>query len=76
VDTLKIDRSFIRHLDTNGYFSRPLPAEDCRELLLELAQRASLTDTLRLRIMRPGDAQPRPDDPNMAQSTEAIACGS
>jgi EAL domain-containing protein (putative c-di-GMP-specific phosphodiesterase class I) len=95
VDTLKIDRSFIRQLDTNGsdeaivaailalarslglevvaegvetpgqlqilahhgcevaqgfYFSRPLPADKCRELLLDVAQRSSLTDTLRLRI--------------------------
>jgi len=103
VDTLKIDRSFIRHLDTNGsdeaivrailalarnlrlrvvaegvetpaqlqvlgrhgcevaqgyYFSRPLPAGECRELLLELAQRTSFTDTLRLRITRPADAPP------------------
>jgi EAL domain-containing protein (putative c-di-GMP-specific phosphodiesterase class I)/CheY-like chemotaxis protein len=95
VDTLKIDRSLIRQLDTNGsdeaivaaivalarsfglevvaegvetpgqlqilahhgcevaqgfYFSRPLPADKCGELLLDVAQRASLTDTLRLRI--------------------------
>jgi EAL domain-containing protein (putative c-di-GMP-specific phosphodiesterase class I) len=107
VDTLKIERSFIRHLDTNGsdeaivgailtlarnlglhvvaegvetpaqlqvlgrhgceiaqgfYFSRPLPGEEYRELLLELAQRPSLTDTLRLKIARPGDTQPRPAD--------------
>jgi EAL domain-containing protein (putative c-di-GMP-specific phosphodiesterase class I)/CheY-like chemotaxis protein len=99
VDTLKIDRSFIRHIDTSGsdeaiaaailalarnlglhvvaegvetlaqlqvlgrhgcevaqgfYFSRPLPAEECRELLLELAQRSSFTDTLRLRIIPAG----------------------
>jgi EAL domain-containing protein (putative c-di-GMP-specific phosphodiesterase class I)/DNA-binding NarL/FixJ family response regulator len=98
VDTLKIDRSLIRHLDTNGsdeaivgailalgrsldlhvvaegvetlaqlqvlghhgcevaqgfYLCRPLPAEECRGLLLELAQRSSLTDTLRVRIARP-----------------------
>jgi EAL domain-containing protein (putative c-di-GMP-specific phosphodiesterase class I)/CheY-like chemotaxis protein len=33
------------------YFSRPLPPDDCRALLLELAQRTSLTDTLRLRIL-------------------------
>jgi EAL domain-containing protein (putative c-di-GMP-specific phosphodiesterase class I)/DNA-binding NarL/FixJ family response regulator len=95
VDTLKIDRSLIRQLDTNGsdeaivaaivdlarslglevvaegvetpgqlqilahhgcevaqgfYFSRPLPADKCSELLLDVAQRSSLTDTLRLRI--------------------------
>jgi EAL domain-containing protein (putative c-di-GMP-specific phosphodiesterase class I)/DNA-binding NarL/FixJ family response regulator len=33
------------------YFSRPVPADDCRALLLELAQRTSFTDTLRLRIV-------------------------
>jgi EAL domain-containing protein (putative c-di-GMP-specific phosphodiesterase class I)/CheY-like chemotaxis protein len=105
VDTLKIDRSFINHLDTNSsdeaivgailalarnlglhvvaegvetlaqlqvlgrhgceiaqgfYFSRPLPAEECRELLLELAQRSSFTDTLRLRIDRPAGTDSRP----------------
>lgn len=98
VDTLKIDRSFIRNVDSNGsdeaivaailalarslrlqvvaegvetptqlqvlgrhgceiaqgyYFSRPLRADKCRELLLEVAQRSSFTDTLRLRIARP-----------------------
>jgi EAL domain-containing protein (putative c-di-GMP-specific phosphodiesterase class I)/CheY-like chemotaxis protein len=41
------------------YFSRPLPADGCRALLLELAQRTSLTDTLRMRII--------------GQSTEAAA---
>ena len=35
------------------YFSRPLPALECRKLLLELAQRTSFTDTLRLQIIRP-----------------------
>jgi EAL domain-containing protein (putative c-di-GMP-specific phosphodiesterase class I)/DNA-binding response OmpR family regulator len=95
IDTLKIDRSLIRQLDTSGsdeaivaaivalgrslglevvaegvetpgqlqilahhgcevaqgfYFSRPLPADKCSELLLDVAQRSSLTDTLRLRI--------------------------
>jgi len=107
VDTLKIDRSFISHLDTSGtdeaivgtilalarnlglhvvaegvetpaqlqvlgrhgcevaqgyYFSRPLPAEECRALLLELAQRSSFTDTLRLRIARPPGTEPPPAD--------------
>jgi EAL domain-containing protein (putative c-di-GMP-specific phosphodiesterase class I)/DNA-binding LytR/AlgR family response regulator len=97
VDTLKIDRSFISHLDTDSsdeaivgailtlarnlglhvvaegvetlaqlqvlgrhgcevaqgyYFSRPLPAAECRELLMELAERSSLTDTLRLKMIR------------------------
>lgn len=101
VDTLKIDRSFISHLDTDSsdeaivaailtlarnlgmnvvaegvetlaqlqvlgrcgceiaqgfYFSRPLPAGECRELLMELAERSSFTDTLRLRITRVADA--------------------
>lgn len=37
------------------YFSRPLPPEDCRELLMQLAQRASFTDTLRLRMLRAQD---------------------
>jgi EAL domain-containing protein (putative c-di-GMP-specific phosphodiesterase class I) len=32
------------------YFSRPLPADKCRALLLQLTQRTSFTDTLRLRI--------------------------
>jgi EAL domain-containing protein (putative c-di-GMP-specific phosphodiesterase class I)/CheY-like chemotaxis protein len=97
VDTLKIDRSFIRNLDTSNsdeaivgailtlarslglhvvaegvetlaqlqvlgrhgcevaqgfYFSRPLPAERCRELLVEIAHRSSFTDTLCLRMTR------------------------
>jgi EAL domain-containing protein (putative c-di-GMP-specific phosphodiesterase class I)/FixJ family two-component response regulator len=97
VDTIKIDRSFISHIDSSSsdesivgailalarglglrvvaegvetlgqlqvlsrhgcefaqgyYFSRPLPADDCRALLLDLAQRTSFTDTLRLRIAR------------------------
>jgi EAL domain-containing protein (putative c-di-GMP-specific phosphodiesterase class I)/DNA-binding NarL/FixJ family response regulator len=30
------------------YFSRPLPADECRNLLIELAGRPSFTDTLRL----------------------------
>jgi EAL domain-containing protein (putative c-di-GMP-specific phosphodiesterase class I)/DNA-binding NarL/FixJ family response regulator len=33
------------------YFSRPLPPDDCRALLLDLAQRTSFTDTLRLRVL-------------------------
>lgn len=106
VDTLKIDRSFIRQLDTNGsdeaivatmlslarglglhvvaegvetpaqlkvlahhgckvaqgfYFSRALPADECRQLLLELSQRSSFTDTLRLRIAR-FPTEPRPTE--------------
>jgi EAL domain-containing protein (putative c-di-GMP-specific phosphodiesterase class I)/DNA-binding response OmpR family regulator len=94
LDVIKIDRSFITHLDTNKtdeaivsailtmthslgmravaegvekaeqlevlarhgcdtaqgfYFCRPLPADECQELLTKLAGRPSLTDTLRLR---------------------------
>jgi EAL domain-containing protein (putative c-di-GMP-specific phosphodiesterase class I)/DNA-binding NarL/FixJ family response regulator len=94
IDTVKIDRSFIKHLDssptdeaivaaifamarslglrviaegveTQGqlevlgrhgcdtaqgfYFSRPLPAAECAELLVDLATQASVTDTLRMR---------------------------
>jgi EAL domain-containing protein (putative c-di-GMP-specific phosphodiesterase class I) len=97
VDTIKIDRGFIAHLETDRsdeqivsailalarglglhviaegvetpeqlvvlgkygcevaqgyYFSRPLPAQECRELLVELAARTSFTDTLRLRMQR------------------------
>jgi EAL domain-containing protein (putative c-di-GMP-specific phosphodiesterase class I) len=95
IDTLKIDRSFISHIDTNPsdeaivstilamsrtlevrvvaegvetaaqlqvlakhgcetaqgfYFSRPMPAAQCRELLIEVASRASFSDTLRMRV--------------------------
>jgi len=94
LDVIKIDRSFITHLDTNKtdeaivsailtmthslgmravaegvekaeqlavlarhgcetaqgfYFCRPLPADECRDLLTKLAGRPSFTDTLRLR---------------------------
>jgi EAL domain-containing protein (putative c-di-GMP-specific phosphodiesterase class I)/CheY-like chemotaxis protein len=94
IDTLKVDRSFIKHVATvaadeaivgavlsmahnlglkvtaegvetaeqlgvlrrhgcevaQGYFfSRPLPAEDCSQLLLDLSQRASFTETVRMR---------------------------
>jgi predicted signal transduction protein with EAL and GGDEF domain len=97
IDTLKIDRSFINHLDQdpadqaivcailamakslglrvvaegvetaaqlevlsrNGcevaqgfYFSRPLPANECRGLLEELATRPSFTETVRMRLRR------------------------
>jgi diguanylate cyclase (GGDEF)-like protein/PAS domain S-box-containing protein len=95
IDTLKIDRSFINHVDENPadqaivsailamakslglrvvaegvetaaqldvlnrhgcevaqgfFFSRPLPADQCRALLEELATRASFTETLRIRL--------------------------
>lgn len=97
IDTLKIDRSFINHVDENPadqaivsailamarslglrvvaegvetaaqlamlnrhgcevaqgfFFSRPLPADQCRALLEELATRPSFTDTLRMRLRR------------------------
>jgi diguanylate cyclase (GGDEF)-like protein/PAS domain S-box-containing protein len=97
IDTLKIDRSFINHVDENladqaivsailamakslglrvvaegietaaqlevlhhhgcevaqgFYFSRPLPAEQCRALLEELATRTSFTETVRMRLRK------------------------
>jgi diguanylate cyclase (GGDEF)-like protein/PAS domain S-box-containing protein len=97
IDTLKIDRSFINHVDDNPadqaivsailamarslalrvvaegietaaqlevlhhhgcevaqgfYFSRPLPAEQCRALLEELATRTSFTETVRMRLRK------------------------
>jgi diguanylate cyclase (GGDEF)-like protein/PAS domain S-box-containing protein len=97
IDTLKIDRSFINHVDENAadeaivsailamakslglrvvaegietaahlevlhrhgcevaqgfYFSRPLPAEQCRALLDELATRTSFTETVRMRLRK------------------------
>jgi EAL domain-containing protein (putative c-di-GMP-specific phosphodiesterase class I) len=42
------------------FFCRPVPADQCRELLLDAAQRSSFTDTLRMRITRRADA-PRPE---------------
>lgn len=95
IDTLKVDRSFIKHVDTVAadeaivgavlamahnlglkvtaegvetaeqlgvlrrhgcetaqgfFFSRPLPANDCLHLLLDLSQRPSFTDTVRMRV--------------------------
>lgn len=32
------------------FFSRPLPASGCRELLIQLAERSSFTDTLRMHV--------------------------
>lgn len=32
------------------FFSRPLPAAGCRELLMQLAERSSFTDTLRMHV--------------------------
>jgi EAL domain-containing protein (putative c-di-GMP-specific phosphodiesterase class I)/CheY-like chemotaxis protein len=99
LDVIKIDRSFITHLDTNKtdeaivsailsmthslgiravaegvekaeqlemlarhgcesaqgfYFCRPVPADACRDLLVDLASRSSFTDTLRLRKLDVG----------------------
>jgi EAL domain-containing protein (putative c-di-GMP-specific phosphodiesterase class I)/FixJ family two-component response regulator len=96
IDTLKIDRSFIRNIDSNPvdaaivsaifamaqsmrlrvvaegvetheqlqvlgrygcayaqgyYFSKPMPAADCRKLLLELAARPAFTETLRMALV-------------------------
>ena len=34
------------------YFSKPLRAEDCRKLLVELAARPTFTDTLRMALVR------------------------
>lgn len=95
IDTLKIDRSFIRQLDTSStdeaivsailamtrslglhavaegvetpaqlevlgrhgcemaqgfYFCRPVPADQCRQLLVDLSERSCFTDTLRMRL--------------------------
>jgi predicted signal transduction protein with EAL and GGDEF domain len=33
------------------YFSKPLPAQDCRKLLLQLAARPAFTETLRMRLV-------------------------
>jgi hypothetical protein len=97
IDTLKIDRSFVNHVDENPadqaivsailamakslslrvvaegietaaqlevlnrhgcevaqgfFFSRPLPAEQCRALLEELATRPSFTETVRMRLRK------------------------
>jgi len=96
IDTVKIDRSFIRNIDSNPvdaaivsaifamaesmrlrvvaegvetheqlqvlgrygcayaqgyYFSKPMPAADCRKLLLELAVRPAFTETLRMALV-------------------------
>jgi predicted signal transduction protein with EAL and GGDEF domain len=36
------------------YFCRPVPADACRDLLVDLASRSSFTDTLRLRKLDVG----------------------
>ena len=33
------------------YFSKPMPAADCRKLLLELAARPAFTETLRMALV-------------------------
>jgi len=104
IDTVKIDRSFIRNIDSNpvdtaivsaifamaetmrlrvvaegvetheqlqalarygcayaqGYFfSKPLPAPDCRKLLLQLAARPAFTETLRMQLVSDANGAPR-----------------
>lgn len=41
------------------YFSKPVPAEHCVELLRELAKRPSFTDTLRMQLSGAGSGKPR-----------------
>jgi EAL domain-containing protein (putative c-di-GMP-specific phosphodiesterase class I) len=104
IDTVKIDRSFIQHIDSNpvdaaivsaifamadsmrlrvvaegvetlgqlqvlgsygcayaqGYFfSKPLPAAGCRNLLMELAVRPAFTETLRMQLVSDANGAPR-----------------
>ena len=40
------------------YFSKPLPADGCRKLLLELAARPAFTETLRMQLVS-GPGGPR-----------------
>jgi sensor c-di-GMP phosphodiesterase-like protein len=40
------------------YFSKPLPADGCRKLLLELATRPAFTETLRMQLVS-GPGGPR-----------------
>jgi EAL domain-containing protein (putative c-di-GMP-specific phosphodiesterase class I) len=115
IDTLKIDRSFISHIDTNSsdeaivstilamsrtlelrvvaegvetaaqlqvlakhgcetaqgfYFSHPLPAAQCRDLLIEVASRASFSDTLRMRVATRRAAGPPPTEAEHAGSAQ------
>jgi EAL domain-containing protein (putative c-di-GMP-specific phosphodiesterase class I) len=51
------------------YFSRPLPADQCRELLLDLAQRSSFTDTLRMRVLSKTHDAPAASAPNRRVAT-------
>lgn len=104
IDTVKIDRSFIRQIDTSStdeaivsailamarslgmravaegvetpgqiaalvrhgcevaqgfYFSRPLPASECCELLSDLTRRSSFTDTLRMKVHHKSPGAPQ-----------------
>jgi diguanylate cyclase (GGDEF)-like protein/PAS domain S-box-containing protein len=54
------------------FFSRPLPADQCRTLLEELATRPSFTDTLRIRVRRnlPANVSPARSAPEDTQLRE------
>jgi EAL domain-containing protein (putative c-di-GMP-specific phosphodiesterase class I) len=41
------------------YFSKPLPAERCRKLLIELAVRPAFTETLRMQLVSDANGAPR-----------------
>jgi EAL domain-containing protein (putative c-di-GMP-specific phosphodiesterase class I) len=41
------------------YFSKPLPAERCRKLLIELAVRPAFTETLRMQLVSDANGTPR-----------------
>jgi EAL domain-containing protein (putative c-di-GMP-specific phosphodiesterase class I) len=41
------------------FFCRPLPADQCRQLLGDLARRPSFTDTLRLELVTRGASSAR-----------------
>jgi EAL domain-containing protein (putative c-di-GMP-specific phosphodiesterase class I)/CheY-like chemotaxis protein len=41
------------------YFSKPLPAQQCRKLLLDLAARPAFTETLRMQLVSDANGTPR-----------------
>jgi EAL domain-containing protein (putative c-di-GMP-specific phosphodiesterase class I)/DNA-binding NarL/FixJ family response regulator len=56
------------------YFSRPLPPEECRDLLREVGQQSLLTDTLRLRTLRVREEDAATDRTDEATNVyEAVA---